>query len=159
MPDFQCFTDMKPPKRKLYIYFCMYPGCLFSYLHLNTFFCFVLFCSTAVKNEITCPWCFKKFEQEEYDQAHAPAPVERSIMASSVTAYTSPLPVFRYVVGFSWFLDQVKLWQVANLTVRYFISLSVLSSRPSLLPFLPSNCVHANRLFWEHYIQTNSSQY
>ncbi|KAK3706693.1 hypothetical protein RRG08_019688 [Elysia crispata] len=49
----------------------------------------------AVKNEATCPLCFAKFEKEEYDRAHAPAPVERSITTAGSYAYTSPLPVLR----------------------------------------------------------------
>ncbi|GFO43631.1 ankyrin repeat domain-containing protein 42-like [Plakobranchus ocellatus] len=49
----------------------------------------------AIKNEVTCPLCFVKFEKEEYDRIHAPAPVERSITTAGSTAYTSPLPVLK----------------------------------------------------------------
>ncbi|RUS74753.1 hypothetical protein EGW08_017482 [Elysia chlorotica] len=49
----------------------------------------------AVKNELTCPICFAKFKKEEYERAHAPAPVERSITTAGSIAYTSPLPVLR----------------------------------------------------------------
>ncbi|GFS01598.1 ankyrin-3 [Elysia marginata] len=49
----------------------------------------------AVKNEVTCPLCFAKYEKEEYDRAHAPAPVERSITTAGSYAYTSPLPVLK----------------------------------------------------------------